>query len=89
MLPESLMMSCTCKLGERIQSCIHAFFYKWGHFVGRKPWTVIGGSTLLALICMIRLFFPIEEEAATRPPPPLLASVRAPHGTPSPSAATL
>ena len=69
--------SCTCTLGERIQNCIHAFFYKWGHFVGRKPWTVIGASTVVALICMIRLVFPIETEAATRPPPPLLASVRA------------
>ena len=67
----------TCTLGERIQNCIHAFFYKWGHFVGRKPWTVIGASTVVALICMIRLVFPIETEAATRPPPPLLASVRA------------
>ena len=62
-------MSSTCTLGERIQNCIHAFFYKWGHFVGRKPWTVIGASTVVALICMIRLVFPIETEAATRPPP--------------------
>jgi len=58
-------ISCTCKLGGRIQHCIHAFFYKWGHFVGRKPWTVIGASTVVTLICMIRLLFPIETEAAT------------------------
>ena len=55
-------MSSSCKLGERIQSGIHAFYYKWGHFVGRKPWTVIGGSMLIALICMTRLVFPIETE---------------------------
>ena len=66
-------MSCTCKLGERIQNCFHAFFYKWGHFVGRKPWTVIGVSTIIALICMIRLFFPIETEAATPISPRALA----------------
>ena len=68
--------SSTCTLGVRIQNCIHAFFYKWGHFVGRKPWTVIGASTVVALICMIRLLFPIEEEAATSPPPRIPASVR-------------
>ena len=55
-------MSSTCKLGEIIQNGIHAFYYKWGHFVGRKPWTVIGGSMLIALICMTRLVFPIETE---------------------------
>ena len=67
-------MSSTCTLGERIQNCIHAFFYKWGHFVGRKPWTVIGASTVITLICMIRLVFPIETEAA---PPHLHLSSRA------------
>ena len=72
----SSRVSSTCTLGERIQNCIHAFFYKWGHFVGRKPWTVIGASTFVVLICMIRLLFPIEEEAATSPPTPLLASAR-------------
>ena len=77
-------MSCTCTLGERIQNCIHALFYKWGHFVGRKPWTVIGASTFVTLICMIRLLFPIEEEEATSP-----ASTSPRQRTPSTSAATL
>ena len=77
-------MSSTCTLGVRIQNCIHAFFYKWGHFVGRKPWTVIGASTFVTLICMIRLLFPIEEEEATSP-----ASTSPRERTPSTSAATL
>ena len=65
-------MSSSCKLGERIQSGIHAFYYKWGHFVGRKPWTVIGGSMLIALICMTRLVFPIETEVRSDCHPPRL-----------------
>ena len=57
-------MSSSCKLGERIQSGIHAFYYKWGHFVGRKPWTVIGGSTIVALIPSLRL----SSQACVRAP---------------------
>ena len=53
-------MSCT--LGEKMQNGIHDAYYNWGHFVGRKPWTVIAGSTFIALICMARLVFPIETE---------------------------
>ena len=59
-------MSCT--LGEKIQNWIHDTYYKWGHFVGRKPWVVIVVSTLIALICMIRLVFPITTEVCRLPP---------------------
>ena len=78
-------MSSSCKLGEWIQSGIHAFYYKWGHFVGRKPWTVIGGSTIVALIPIVALMIrlPIETEVRSDCHPPSLrlssrACVRAP-----------
>ena len=51
----SSRVSSTCTLGERIQNCIHAFFYKWGHFVGRKPCLVIFASTVLCVLGAIRL----------------------------------
>ena len=59
-------------LGEQIQNRIHDAYYNWGHFVGRKPWTVITGSTFIALICMIRLVFPIETEVRSDCHPPRL-----------------
>lgn len=59
----------SCKLGEKIQNGIHGAYYQWGHFVGRKPWAVIAGSTFIALICMIRLVFPIKTEVCRLPPP--------------------
>ena len=67
-------MSSSCKLGEWIQSGIHAFYYKWGHFVGRKPWTVIGGSTFIALIPIVALLIrlPIETEVRSDCHPPSL-----------------
>mmetsp|Transcript_14418 Transcript_14418/g.34118 ORF Transcript_14418/g.34118 Transcript_14418/m.34118 type:complete len:977 (+) Transcript_14418:69-2999(+) len=59
-------MSSSCKLGEWIQSGIHAFYYKWGHFVGRKPWTVIGVSTFIALIPIVALLIRLPIETETR-----------------------
>ena len=46
------MVACS----EKVQRAIGTFYYKWGHFVGRKPKTTIACSTVVALLLCLRLF---------------------------------